>query len=113
MSKENNVKLNLNPENANEREQLVAEMGNLLQSNAWRLVVSIITENIKDIEASILDNMYDKTKLYDEGDRLRDQRLFLKEIIAIPENCIEEFKTIDKEENDIGEDDPYDKTKKP
>lgn len=97
-------------ETEDEREQQIAEMRLLLASPAWGFIANILEENIKIKESEILDDHYDKEKLYDEGDRLKDQRKFMLKLLNLPAEQIG-LLSLARDEDDEDDGDPYFKNK--
>jgi hypothetical protein len=73
-------------DNEDDKEQAILEIQSLIKSPAWIFLTNILNENIKIKESEILDGVYDKEKVYDESDRLKDQRMFMKQLLELPAN---------------------------
>lgn len=114
MIENTNLKMPTEFENEDDKEQAIHELKALIKSSAWIFLTNILKENISIKESEILDGVYDKEKVYDESDRLKDQRMFMKQLLELPEKQLSLLSPIDSESEEEEDDrlDPYHKTKK-
>lgn len=72
-------------DNDDEKEQAISEMRQLIQSPGWQFLKKVLEQNIAEKEQAILDDINDKAVIYNEDDRLKDQRRFLLKLLELPE----------------------------
>lgn len=96
----------LNPETEEERNDAIMELDQLIGSKGWELIKRVLTENIYLKGREILNERYDKTPIYNEDDRLKDQRQFLIKLLNMPQIQLADLKgeEVEEEEEDY---DPY------
>ncbi len=95
--------------------EMIELMRNGMSTQFWAQLVSITTENIKVLEAQILDKVsieegFEGEALTDaEVDRLRDKRSAMIDLMQLPETIIASLRVEDPEDEEM---DPYPQHKK-
>ena len=96
----------INPDSAEEKDSVISCLEQLVKSPGWEVISQNIRENIILKNGEILNDIHDKTPLYNEDDRLKDQRNFLLQLLNMPMQLLHELKGADYSPEEI-EDDPY------
>lgn len=96
----------INIENDDDREEVISQLKQLITSQGWALIKEVLMENIRVKEYEILEEFDEKTPIYNEDDRRKDQRIFLKKLLELPETQISLLTDNSAEEDDS---DPYEK----
>ena len=86
-----------------ERETVVNNFRNLLDTPGWQLIAKILDENIELIKTQILDGVENETK--ETINRLRDKLKVHKEVRNLPDQMIKAFTTT---ETGVPNPDPFD-----
>lgn len=96
----------LNPENEEERASSIHALEQLIKSDGWDLIKRVLEENVYIKSGEILNERYDKTPIYNEDDKLKDQRQFIIKLLKMPENQLADLKgeEVETEEENF---DPY------
>lgn len=96
----------INIDSEDDKQEVISQLQQLIKSQGWALIKEILVENIRVKEVEILEEFNDKTAVYNEDDRNKDQRIFLKKLLELPETQIS---LLTDSNNDEEDDDPYHK----
>jgi len=96
----------LNPETDEDREAAIHALEQLISSTGWALIKRVLTENVYIKSGEILNERYDKTPIYNEDDKLKDQRQFIIKLLNMPGDQLADLKgeSIEEDEENF---DPY------
>lgn len=90
----------LSPETDEDRAAAIQALEQLTMSTGWEYIRRVLVENVYMKSGEILNERYDKTPIYNEDDKLKDQRQFLIKLLNMPAIQLADLKGEEFEEEE-------------